>query len=118
MKRSAGFEVFSHGNPIGRTAFEHRDPPMGVAFGRFLPGPGYTSIQGAVRRTLRSADRVEDQKPLGLSVRTEAGLEIHSDNGVSIADGSTDFDPDDIEIEMLGVSDYERHFGRGATSDA
>ena len=118
MSRNTNFKVFSHGKYIGESAFDGRDPSMGVAVGRFLPGPGYSNIRAAIRATLRSLDRVNEQRALGLSVRTPTGVVVESDNGVSIADASTERDPDDIEIEMLGVAEFQRYFSVPGASDA
>jgi hypothetical protein len=111
MNRTANYEVFSQANLVGWSAFEHRDPPMGVAFGRFLPAPGYAGIRDAVRETLDNSDRVIAQGSLHLRIRTPEGSEIPSKNGVSIADASTEQHPNDIEVEMLGVPDFDRYFG-------
>lgn len=43
------FEAFSNGQHIGWSDLELGDPPMGVAFGVFVPAPGYSIIQEQVR---------------------------------------------------------------------
>jgi hypothetical protein len=104
------FEVYSHSELIGWSEFEHRDPSMGVAFGRFIPAVGYGTIREAVRATLTNGSRVDAQKHFALTIRTPTGVQIPAQYPASISDGSTAAEPDDIEIEMLGVPDFERFF--------
>jgi hypothetical protein len=105
---STRFEVYSHSHLVGSSELEHRDPSMGVAFGRFVPTPEYSKIQVAVRATLRSPNRLEAQAPFQLAIRTPQGALLH--DVATIADGSSDDNPTDIELELLGVPDYLRHF--------
>lgn len=100
------FEVFSNGQAIGGSDLESGDPPMGVAFGVFVPGPGYASIQAQIR-----AFAQRDQACFNLAVRIAGGEQIRA-CGLSIADYSADCPEDPIELTVLGIQypDYEEVF--------
>lgn len=91
------FEVFSDGQHIGWSDLELGDPPMGVAFGVFVPGPGYSSIQELVKTCAQ-----HDQSHFNFIVRI-AGGEMICAAGVSIADYSADCGEDAIELSVLGI---------------
>ena len=38
------FEVWHHAQLIGWSELESGDPPMGVAFGLFIPAPAYAGV--------------------------------------------------------------------------
>jgi len=101
----ARFEVYSNAALIGWSELEHRDPHMGVAFGKFVPAPAYEKVREYVRSTLHVQSRSAAQAPLSLTVRTPRGADLV--NVATIADASTDSTPDDIELELLGI-DTER----------
>ena len=61
MTLSASFQILAGTEPIGFSEFEHRDPSMGVAFGRFTPTTGYANVRERVRATARVKDRVAAQ---------------------------------------------------------
>ncbi|QZP18733.1 hypothetical protein [Pseudomonas sp. DR208] len=90
------FEIFSNGQHIGWSDFEHGDPPMGVAHGLFIPGPGYSGIQEQIR-----ASTQRDQRHFKFTVRLD-GVEITA-SGASIADYSVNSDADDMEVVVLGI---------------
>jgi hypothetical protein len=104
---AARFEVYSHSELIGWSELEHRDPSMGVAFGRFVPTPAYSKCQPAVQASLESRDRLSAQAPLQIEVRTPAGATLKEI--ATIADASDKY-PGEIELELLGVPDYATHF--------
>lgn len=91
------FEAFSNGQHIGWSDLELGDPPMGVAFGVFVPAPGYSSIQEQVRACAQ-----HDQSHFNFTVRI-AGGEVIRAAGVSIADYSADCGEDAIELSVLGI---------------
>jgi len=86
------FRIYSGGALVGTSTLEHGDPPMGVAFGRFMPAAGYAAIQAECQSNHR------DQSSLRLSVVTPSGETI-SCAGVGILEGSGD-----IEVNVLGIS--------------
>ncbi|MBN2990868.1 hypothetical protein JWR97_04780 [Pseudomonas cedrina subsp. fulgida] len=90
------FEIFSDGQPIGWSDLEHGDPPMGVAHGLFIPGPGYSGIQEQVR-----ASTQRDQRHFKFTVRVD-GVEVPA-SGVSIADYSVNSEADEMEVAVLGI---------------
>jgi hypothetical protein len=112
---AARFEVYSRSELIGWSELEHRDPPMGVAFGRFVPAPAYSKVQSKVRASLEAKDRLGAQASLQLVVRTPAGAMLKEI--ATIADASDKY-PDNIELELLGVPDYSTHFSEVDASDA
>ncbi|MGE7957023.1 hypothetical protein ACQKQA_10575 [Pseudomonas sp. NPDC089530] len=91
------FEVFSNGQHIGWSNLELGDPPMGVATGVFVPGPGYSCIQEQVR-----AFTQRDQRHFNFTVRVVGGEELRA-SGASIADYSADCGADAIELIVLGI---------------
>ncbi|WOE77433.1 hypothetical protein RZO07_19140 [Pseudomonas protegens] len=100
------FEIFSNGQYIGWSDLEYGDPPMGVAFGVFVPGPGYSSIQEQVR-----ASTQQDQRHFNFTVRMVGGEDIRA-SGAAIADDSADCGTDAIELVVLGIEypDYGEIF--------
>ena len=111
----ARFEVFSHSELIGWSELEHRDPSMGVAFGRFMPTPAYLKVQAEIRASLESRDRLSTQSPLQIAVRTPNGAVL--ERIATIADASDKY-PGEIELELLGVPDYSTHFPEVDAGDA
>ena len=92
------FEAFSSGQHIGWSDLELSDPPMGVAFGVFVPGLGYSNIQEQVR-----ACALCDQSHLNFTVRIVAGGEAIRAAGVSIAYYSVDCGEDALELSVLDI---------------
>jgi len=116
------FEIYSGSSLVGWSELESGDPPMGVAFGQFIPSPEYASIQPTV---LASMNGVAPQP--SLSVRLADGTPLQSTAGVHIADHSAEVGAEGIEVSILGLSHpqyeslfpeqvaaYQRHFGAGA----
>jgi hypothetical protein len=110
------FEVFAHDVLVGHSALELGDPPMGVAFGKFIATESYRRIQRECRTNHA------DQSGLALSVTTPEGIHIPC-VGVGIVDLSDQFE-DEIEVTVFGipyplygelfpehVSGYEAKFG-------
>jgi hypothetical protein len=112
---AAPFEVYSHSELIGWSELEHRDPPMGVAFGRFVPAPAYSKVQSKVRASLESKNRLGAQAPLQIEVRTPAGAVLKEI--ATIADASDKY-PGEIELELLGVPNFATHFPEVDAGDA
>ena len=112
---AARFEVYSHSELIGWSELEHRDPSMGVAFGRFIPTAAYSKFQARIQSSLESNDRLSAQAPLQIAVRTPDGAVL--EKIATIAD-ATDKYPGEIELELLGVPNYSTHFPEGPANDA
>jgi hypothetical protein len=92
------FEVLARQVVIGHTELEFGDPPMGVAFGQFLPVPAYASVQASL-----IAARDASQQHLELQVLQPDGAPIPAQGGVQILDLSDELGPSSIEIHMLGI---------------
>ncbi|WP_177330325.1 hypothetical protein [Pseudomonas sp. PH1b] len=90
------FKVYQGSTLLGWSALESADPPMGVAFGQFIPAAAYAALQERVR-ALTAAAQVELQ------------LQVHHLDqpvpamGVSIQDYSAECGADAIEITVLGI---------------
>lgn len=99
------FSVYAANTLVGHSALESGDPPMGVAFGSFIPAPGYEAIRGFC------SSQHDDQADLQLTVRTP-----HNDTiacaGVGILDFSAQVGEETIEINVLGIASppYEALF--------
>jgi hypothetical protein len=120
------FEIFSNPSLIGWSELELGDAPMGVAFGRLLPAPGYLDVK-AVVVAAQGGPLSED---LELSIRDGSGTTLESSGGVHIADQSAELGPEGLEVSVLGipypnygtvfpehVAAYERQFKNGAISE-
>src|ERR1700733_10186500 len=95
------FEILANGVLVGGSELEAGDPPMGVAGGRFLPYPAYSTIQSSV---VRSRDDFQDsQAHLALVIRLKDGAEVPSAGGVRITDYSAELGDEGLEIEGLGI---------------
>lgn len=92
----AVFEVYSGSMLVGHSNLEHGDPPMGVAFGRFVPNEAYATIQH------QCIENQSDQSLLSLVVKTPQGETIEC-AGVGILDYSRDVGEEGIEINVLGI---------------
>ena len=101
----ARYAVYSKGVLVGHSLLEHGDPPMGVAFGEFIPGRAYSEIQSECRTNHA------DQSALELSVQTASGAEIRC-AGVAILDCSAENEQACAEVNVLGISypPYEELF--------
>lgn len=101
------FHIYSGEQVIGWSELELGDPPMGVAFGKFIPAPAYASIQARVVSLTG-----KDQAGLVLSARLASGEPLEAVGGVCIADYSGEAGEDGLEVSVLGISHpaYEHLF--------
>jgi hypothetical protein len=83
-------EVFSGDALIGWSELEHGDPPMGVAYGRFIPSELYVPA-------------VHAGSDVGLRARPEGEQAFFPAKGVHIEDLCDDFGPEEIEVSVLGL---------------
>ena len=93
------FEIYAKDTLVGHSALELGDPPMGVAFGKFIPADSYREIQRECQ-----TNHV-DQSGLALSVKTPAGGVLLC-AGVAIQDCSNDAEEGelaDVEVIVLGI---------------
>lgn len=90
------YKVFAGKTLIGHSALESGDPPMGVASGRFLPLPAYSSIQSQC-----IASRDLPQAHLALSIARPNGGPVPVDHGVAILDYSVELG--EIEVHAVGI---------------
>lgn len=99
------FAVYCANTLVGYSDLESGDPPMGVAFGRFIPADGYRAIQN------QCIENHTDQTALRLTVRTPQNETIQC-AGVGILDYSRETGEEFIELNVLGISypPYEQLF--------
>ena len=92
----AEFKVFAGAVHIGHSLLESGDPPMGVAIGKFVPSPAYSSVQSQCR-----AARELPQAHLNLTIACPNGDRLPADNGISILDFSEELG--EIEVHAYGI---------------
>ena len=92
------FEVKLGNETIGYTELEAGDPPMGVAGGRFVPTPTYSSIQA---HCIKHRERWEAIP--GLSVTTAQGEPLECSGPILILDFSSELGESGIQIEVWGI---------------
>ena len=90
------FEVFFGTTLVGYSRLERGDPPMGVAFGLFIPSNAYRAIQQ------QCIENHADQTALNLTLRTPTH-EVIPCASVAILDASPDFGEEGIELNVLGI---------------
>lgn len=96
------FGIYSHDLLIGWSDLESGDPPMGVAFGRFIPTPAYRTIQSRVVAAQGMA--LDD---LQLSARTTDGTALACAT-IAIGDLTADLGESGLEVTVLCV-DHARY---------
>lgn len=83
---------------IGFSELEGGDPRMGVAHGRFMPSPAYSSVrQYCIER--------RDQGAIiaGIVVETAEGIPIECSGPIQIMDLSPDLGDNGIQIFLCGI---------------
>jgi hypothetical protein len=105
------FKVFAGGTLIGHSALESGDPPMGVASGRFLPLPAYSSIQSQC-----IASRNLPQAHLELSIVRPSGEPLPAADGVAILDYSAELGEIEVHAVGIGYPLYEQLFPQHAAA--
>ena len=108
------FEVKLGNELIGFSELEGGDASMGCAFGRFLPTPGYTSIQPDCIKHRDSGYQIPS-----LTVEVAGGVSIESSGGVKIIDFSPELGEVGIQIHLLGVTNppYDELFPHHVEAD-
>ena len=92
------FKIFSGQTLIGWSDLEAGDPPMGVAFGQFIPTATYAEVQNSI-----IASNESDQCCLSLSAKTAEDVHLEATGGIHITDLSTELGSESIEISVLGI---------------
>lgn len=100
------FEIYADGSHVGWSELEHGDPPMGVAFGCFIPTASYGAIQERI-----IAETASGQTSFHFQVKAPMQVWIKA-VGVSISDYSKEVGVEGIEVSVLGISNppYEQLF--------
>lgn len=106
------FAIYAGSLCIGHSWLEHRDAPIGVAAGRFVPAAGYAQVQGEVLASASGA-----QPEVALRVLTPDGHELAGEGHVQIVDYSPELGEDAIEVHVIGIETgrYGRWFPTQAT---
>lgn len=107
------FSIVSRGVVIGHSELEHGDPPMCVAFGRFVPDSEFDAF------SKNRPPEVEDsgvQRWVGLSILTAKNVELKC-SGVVLARYDLGCEVE-FEITVLGISSppYETLFSHHVQS--
>ncbi len=92
------FDVYAGTVRLGHSWLEHRDAPIGVAAGRFLPAPAYADVQPAVLASARSGG-----PEVALRVVAPDGRELAGEGSVQIVDYSPELGDDAIEVHVIGI---------------
>ncbi|GLQ99152.1 hypothetical protein [Dyella mobilis] len=92
------FDVYSGELLIGWSELESGDPPMGVAFGKFIPAPDYEAVRSAAVELEN-----EERGVPHLSIRLSDGTVLRSAGGVHITDHSVELGENGREIAVLGI---------------
>ena len=92
------FNIYSGESLIGWSELELGDPPMGVAFGNFIPAPGYDTIRSTIVNP-----RGQGEDVLWLSARLADGTLLEAVGGVHIQDHSDEIGEDGREVAVLGI---------------
>jgi len=110
------FQVFSATLFVGWSELELGDPPMGVAFGKFLPAPDYAAIRPAVVAALGGPLAHDFQ----LTIRDRDGSTLEAVGGVHLVDHSAELGSDGMEVSILGIPflSYEVLFPHHVTTYA
>ena len=88
------FLVFAAGEVIGYTHLEFGDPPMGVAFGKFVPNKQCASFIAATPLLETGVRAVSLQGPDGTLIPSE---------GTYVRDMSAALGSEALEVEALGI---------------
>ena len=88
------FQVIVDNEVIGFTHLEFGDPPMGVAFGAFIPNERYAAFCEATATLETGVRAVSLQAPDGAIIPSE---------GTYIRDMSAEFGDEGLEVEALGI---------------
>ena len=107
------FAIISRDQVLGYSELEQGDPPMGVAFGRFIPAEGFDAFVRTVPPDIIDGDRVQIWNKL--AARTSNGVVLQC-AGVGIR-----YDLEGAhtcEVEVLGISSppYQELFPRHVES--
>jgi hypothetical protein len=88
------FQVLVGSEVIGFTHLEFGDPPMGVAFGAFIPNERYAAFREATAPLETGVRAVSLQAPDGSIVPSE---------GTYVRDMSAELGEEGLEVEALGI---------------
>jgi hypothetical protein len=90
------FELYSGAALIGWSNLESGDPPMGVAFGTFVPSPAFDAMRST------ATDNLGNPVYRDVTVHSADG-EVLNEGGVAIVDGTNCFGPGACEVTIYGI---------------
>jgi hypothetical protein len=90
------FELYSGAALIGWSNLEAGDPPMGVAFGTFVPSPAFDTILST------ATDNLGNQVYRDVTVHSGDG-EVPNEGGVAFVDGTNRSGPGACEVTVYGI---------------
>ncbi|GHC56121.1 hypothetical protein [Neogemmobacter tilapiae] len=103
------FTIIANGTEIGYSFFENGDPPMGVAFGQFIPSANFTAFLGSTLPRKAAENGIHEYAE-GISIESGPNKRLEC-AAISIAEcntaGSVEY-----EVTVLGIpsSLYEEFF--------
>ncbi|MBC7878290.1 MAG: hypothetical protein H7Y59_14060 [Anaerolineales bacterium] len=98
------FSIYCKDKLVGHSKLESSDPPMGVAFGDFIPNNTYEDVKPEIVVSYGHQEHLE------LKVFTESGKQIPC-IAVAIQDNTAEL-PEWLIVEVLGIPypEYEEIF--------
>lgn len=94
------FSIYSNGVLIGQSALESGDPPMGVAFGEFIPAAAFASL-----RMQMVSEGPQLRILSGLSVRIARDVAIDCES-VAVFEAGEPANPAGWEVTCFGIVQY------------
>jgi hypothetical protein len=98
------FDIFHGDVLIGRSALESGDPPMGVAFGHFLPADAFFLLRSDMKPARDGAGKeCHDRRHLaGVCAKTGEGIALVC-SGVEVCEYGEADNPLGWEVVCLGI---------------
>jgi hypothetical protein len=102
-------EIMADNIVIGLALLEVADRSMGVAGGTFRPNCNYDPARHAYQ--LDEVSLIDSPSRIPVVARDPNGALIEC-SGVGIVDCASDLGDDGREVEVLGIVEFQRYFGR------
>lgn len=100
------FSIFHGDVLISRSELENGDPPMGVAFGRFVPTDAFAALRSVMKpgRDGAGKEQPDIRYIASLRAKTANGIELRC-SGVAVCEYSEATDPFALEVSCLGIEE-------------
>ena len=99
------YEIIFRGELVGTSDLEDRDESIGVAIGRFVPGPAYESVR-PVFLHFTEAEEQNDAKKMKLyyDARQRLQLTLRNQHGLPIETTAIHIDTESYEVVVILAS--------------